>query len=87
MYGGDSAISMRSISLVRPLVDRVLEAALARPDALRVLDRRREVDPAGSSGPGMLGYVCYADRFAGYARRRPQAPGLPEPSSASPTCT
>ncbi len=36
-----------------------------RPWPLRVLDRRREVDPAWFQRAGMVGYACYADRFAG----------------------
>lgn len=51
--------------LVRTLVDDALAAAAVRPEPLRVLDRRREVDPAWFLGEQMLGYVCYTDRFAG----------------------
>jgi amylosucrase len=32
---------------------------------LRRLDRRREIDPAWFQRSRMIGYVCYADRFAG----------------------
>ncbi len=64
LYGGDSDLDAL-IALVRPLVDRVVEAALARPVALRILDRRREVDPGWFQRARMLGYVAYADRFAG----------------------
>ena len=35
------------------------------PAALRLLDRRREIDPAWFQRSRMIGYVCYADRFAG----------------------
>ena len=42
-----------------------LEAAAQRPAALRLLDRRREIDPAWFQRSRMIGYVCYADRFAG----------------------
>ena len=53
---------------------------------LRLLDRRREIDPAWFQRSRMIGYVCYADRFAG------SLPGSAStwttwPSWASPTCT
>jgi len=51
--------------LVRGLVGVVLDAAAARPWSLRVLDRRREVDPGWFQRSRMVGYACYADRFAG----------------------
>ncbi len=63
LYGGDTDLDAL-ISLVRPLVDQVVESALARPVALRTLDRRREVDPGWFQRARMLGYVAYADRFA-----------------------
>jgi amylosucrase len=47
------------------LVLDALDAAAARPPALRRLDRRREIDPAWFQRSRMIGYVCYADRFAG----------------------
>ena len=43
----------------------VLAAAAARPDELRLLDRRREIDPHWFQREGMQGYVCYVDRFCG----------------------
>jgi amylosucrase len=51
--------------LVRGLVGVALDAAAVRPWPLRVLDRRREVDPAWFQRAGMVGYSCYADRFGG----------------------
>ena len=51
--------------LATELVLDALEAAAARPAALRLLDRRREIDPAWFQRSRMIGYVCYADRFAG----------------------
>jgi len=51
--------------LVRELVGVALDGAAVRPWPLRVLDRRREVDPAWFQRAGMVGYACYADRFAG----------------------
>ena len=50
--------------LARDLVDDALEASAARREDLRVLDRVREVDPSWFLD-GRVGYVCYADRFAG----------------------
>jgi amylosucrase len=47
------------------LVLDALRAAAERPPALRLLDRRREIDPSWFQRSGMIGYVCYADRFAG----------------------
>ena len=52
-------------ALAGRLVDRVVEAAIDRPVALRALDRRREVDPGWFQRARMVGYVAYADRFAG----------------------
>ena len=47
------------------LVLDALDAAASRPAALRMLDRRREIDPAWFQRSRVIGYVCYADRFAG----------------------
>ena len=63
--------------LVTELVLDALEAAAARPAELRALDRRREIDPAWFQRSRMIGYVCYADRFAGSLRGRGRAPRLP----------
>ncbi len=51
--------------LIAGLVLDALEAAATRPAELRLLDRRREIDPAWFQRSRMIGYVCYADRFAG----------------------
>jgi amylosucrase len=50
---------------VTELVLDALAAAAERPMELRLLDRRREIDPAWFQRSRMIGYVCYADRFAG----------------------
>jgi len=42
-----------------------LDAAAKRPRTQTLLDRRREIDPAWFQRSRMIGYVCYADRFAG----------------------
>ena len=47
------------------LLDDALAAAAARPVDLRLLDRRREVAPSWFLAEDVVGYVCYADRFAG----------------------
>jgi len=47
------------------LVLDALRATAGRPAPLRRLDRRREIDPAWFQRSRMIGYVCYADRFAG----------------------
>jgi amylosucrase len=47
------------------LVLDALQAVARRPAALLRLDRRREIDPAWFQRSRMIGYVCYADRFAG----------------------
>jgi amylosucrase len=51
--------------LATELVLDALAAAALRPAPLRLLDRRREIDPAWFQRSRMVGYVCYADRFAG----------------------
>ena len=55
-------------SLVADLVADALEAARVRPLPLRTLDRVREVDPEWFLGPDVVGYIAYADRFAGDLR-------------------
>src|SRR3954447_13698001 len=63
LYGGGDE------QTATPLLDRalriVLDAAATRPDELRRLDRRREIDPRWVQRPRMQGYVCYVDRFCG----------------------
>ena len=51
--------------LATELVLDALDAAARRPQTQRLLDRRREIDPAWFQRSRMIGYVCYADRFAG----------------------
>jgi amylosucrase len=50
------------------LILDALNAAAERPALLRLLDRRREIDPAWFQRSRMIGYVCYADRFASSLR-------------------
>jgi amylosucrase len=61
LYGDGTDLAI----LARAVVDVVVDAALARPEALRLLDRRREIDHGWFQRSRMVGYVCYADRFAG----------------------
>lgn len=51
--------------LVNDLVSDAIDARAARPEKLRIIDRRREIDQAWFQRSRMIGYVCYADRFAG----------------------
>ncbi len=61
LYGGVVDVNAFATELVLD----ALRAAAQRPAALRLLDRRREIDPARFQRSRMIGYVCYADRFAG----------------------
>jgi amylosucrase len=61
VYGGVTDVSKFATQLVQD----ALRAGASRPQALRLLDRRREIDPAWFQRSRMIGYVCYADRFAG----------------------
>ena len=61
VYGGVADLT----GFVTELVLDALKAAAERPTPLRLLDRRREIDPAWFQRSRMVGYVCYADRFAG----------------------
>ena len=54
--------------LVVELLGDALDAAAERSEDLRLLDHRREIDPEWFLAPSMVGYVCYADRFAGDLR-------------------
>ncbi len=61
LYGEHTDVA----ALVDSLLMQVLATAAARPEALRALDDAREVDPEWLLDESMVGYVCYADRFAG----------------------
>ena len=65
LYGAGTHASTDVAALVRRLVGAALDAAAARPWPLRVLDRRREVDPGWFQRSRAIGYACYTDRFAG----------------------
>jgi amylosucrase len=61
LYGADTDVD----ALFERAVRTALAAAAERPDRLRRLDRRREIDPAWFQRARMQGYVCYVDRFCG----------------------
>jgi amylosucrase len=61
VYGGVVDVSTFATELVLD----ALKAAAQRPAPLKLLDRRREIDPAWFQRSRVIGYVCYADRFAG----------------------
>ena len=52
-------------ALVTRCIELAEASAAARSDDLQRLDAAREHDPAWFQSQQMLGYVCYADRFAG----------------------
>ena len=64
VYGGVTDATRFATELVLD----ALNAAARRSTRLRLLDRRREIDPAWFQRSRMIGYVCYADRFAGSLR-------------------
>ena len=47
------------------IFDTVVDAYLARPEPLRLLDLERQITPDWFERPNMVGYVCYPDFFAG----------------------
>src|SRR3712207_7857681 len=49
-----------------------LAAAVERPEQLRRIDRRREVDPPWFQRPRVQGSVCYVDRSCGTLDRPPE---------------
>jgi len=61
LYGDVVEVGEFATDLVRD----ALRAAAERPAELRRLDRRREIDPGWFQRSRVVGYVCYADRFAG----------------------
>ena len=64
VYGGVTDTSRFATELILD----ALNAAAERPALLRLMDRRREIDPAWFQRSRMIGYVCYADRFGGSLR-------------------
>lgn len=70
-YSPDLIASLRRVygeradALVDHLLDLMLDACAERPDDLKLLDEQRVLRPDWLQDPSMVGYVCYADRFAG----------------------
>ncbi|SMB94335.1 amylosucrase [Deinococcus hopiensis KR-140] len=73
-YGADLQDSLRPLygeetgTLLGQLLEVMLRAFHARPTDLRRLDEARLLQPDWLQQPGMVGYVAYADRFAGTLR-------------------
>ncbi|WP_075830532.1 alpha-amylase family protein [Deinococcus marmoris] len=73
-YGPELLDSLRAVYLERAdgLMERLLEIMLhayhTRPADLRRLDEARLLSPDWLQSPRMVGYVAYADRFAGTLR-------------------
>jgi len=63
--GVHAVFGPQSEALVRRLAEVVVDGWLARPEALRERDVDRLLRTDWFQGPDALGYVCYADRFAG----------------------
>ena len=61
LYGDDP----RFPGQFRALLDAIAEAAATRDPELRRLDHEREITPDWLQREQAVGYVCYADRFAG----------------------
>jgi amylosucrase len=61
LYGDDIDVP----TFLDALLGTVLTTVSGRSEALRALDEAREVDPQWFLDEAMIGYVCYADRFAG----------------------
>src|SRR4051794_13250722 len=51
--------------LAAVVVDRGARAFVQRPEALRLLDLKRHIEPDWFQAPSAVGYAAYADRFAG----------------------
>ena len=60
LYGAEHDVD----ALADRLLGLVANAAAARSDELRLLDRRREIAPDWFQSERMVGYVLYVDRFA-----------------------
>ena len=62
-------------ALFEQAVRVALAAAAERPEDLRRLDRRREIDPGWFQHEDVQGYVCYVDRFCGTLDQLPDKLG------------
>ncbi len=59
---GDRPDCLEHISAI---FQTVVDACLARPEPLRLLDLERQITPDWFERPNMVGYVCYPQLFAG----------------------
>ena len=59
---GDRSDCLEHISAI---FHTVVDACLARPEPLRLLDLERQITPDWFERPNMVGYVCYPQLFAG----------------------
>ncbi len=50
---------------IAAIFDSVVDAYLARPEPLRLLDLERQITPDWFEHPNMVGYACYPQFFAG----------------------
>ena len=70
-YGGEISDNLgavygpRAVEVVERVREILWRTLTERPDDLRLLDERRLLAPDWLQQPGMIGYVTYADRFAG----------------------
>ena len=70
-YGADLVESLENVygdrtnALLDELFEVMIHAFHARPDDLKRLDEARLLRPDWLQQPDMIGYVAYADRFAG----------------------
>ena len=73
-YGPELLANLRAVysaqadALLHELLEVMVHAYHARPADLRRLDEARLLRPDWLQGPEVLGYVAYADRFAGTLR-------------------
>jgi amylosucrase len=65
LHGLTAAYGPAAPALAEQVAARAVAGFRARPADLRLLDLRRHVEPDWFQSPRMLGYACYADRFAG----------------------
>ncbi len=67
LYGDEHDLDALLLRLAR----LALRAAKQRPDALREIGRRREIDPRWFQREDMVGYVCYVEKFSGTLKELP----------------
>ncbi len=65
LAGLQTAYGSEAPALAARVAGLAVEGFRRRPADLRLLDLERHVEPDWFQSPRMLGYACYADRFAG----------------------